>query len=236
MGRYILKFTKEKRLKYISHLDVLRLFQRAFKRAGIRLSYSQGYNPHAKVGFALPLSLGFESSGEYMEIETGPEYSEEEIKERLNAIMPDGIEITSCGRLAETSKTAVAAALDFASYKILFTGEQDAAHALEAAVKPFMKQEKIITVKFSKKKKKNIESDIRPHIRSVTTVKTGAGLMFSMMLATGSRGNLNPETLVEELCRYAGVEYSRPQWAYRRMEMYYLEGRNDMIPLSEFKG
>ena len=53
----ILKFTKEKRLKYISHLDVLRLFQRAFKRAGIKLSYSKGYNPHAKVGFALPLSL-----------------------------------------------------------------------------------------------------------------------------------------------------------------------------------
>ena len=217
MGRYILKFTKEKRLKYISHLDVLRLFQRAFKRAGIKLSYSKGYNPHAKVGFALPLSLGFESSGEYMEIETELDYKEDEIKDGLNAIMPDGIEITACGRLAETSKTAVAAVLDFASYKIFFSGVADDAQKLESAVKPFMKQESIITVKFSKKKKKNIESDIRPHIRSVTTVKTGGGLLFSVMLATGSRGNLNPEVLIDELCRFAGVDYSRPQWAYRSM-------------------
>lgn len=236
MGRYILKFTKEKRLKYISHLDVLRLFQRAFKRAGIRLSYSKGYNPHAKVGFALPLSLGFESSGEYMEIETEEEYSEPEISDRLNAIMPDGIEIISCGRLAETSKTAVAAVLDFASYKVLFNGNAETAQKLESAVKSFVKQEKIIIVKFSKKKKKNIESDIRPHIHSITTVNTSAGLLFSMMLATGSRGNLNPETLVEELCRFSGVEYERTQWAYRRMEMYYLEGRSNMTPLSEFKG
>ena len=134
MGRYILKFTKEKRLKYISHLDVLRLFQRAFKRAGIKLSYSKGYNPHAKVGFALPLSLGFESSGEYMEIETELDYKEDEIKDGLNAIMPDGIEIIACGRLAETSKTAVAAVLDFASYKILFSGDADDAQKLESAV------------------------------------------------------------------------------------------------------
>lgn len=236
MARYILKFTKEDRLKYISHLDVLRLFQRAFKRAEIKLRYSQGYNPHAKVGFALPLSLGFESSGEYMEIETEPVYEPSDITERMNAIMPAGIEIIACSALAETSKTAVAAALDFASYKVLYHGSAEDAEKLEKAVKPFMKQEKIINVKFSKKKKKNIESDIRPHIRSVTTVKTGAGLLFSLMLATGSRGNLNPETLAEELCRFARVEYSRPEWAYRRIEMFYLEGRNDMIPLSEFKG
>jgi hypothetical protein len=101
---------------------------------------------------------------------------------------------------------------------------------------PFIKQESIIIVKFSKKKKKDIESDIRPHIHSITTVSTGEGLLFSVMLAAGSRGNLNPETLAEELCRFAGVEYSRTEWSYRRMEMYYTEGRGNMIPLIEFKG
>ena len=81
MGRYLLKFSKEDNLKYISHLDLLRVFQRAFKRAKIRLRYSQGYNPHAKIGFGHPLSLGYESTGEYMEFSAPlPEYFEKLLK------------------------------------------------------------------------------------------------------------------------------------------------------------
>lgn len=236
MGRYILKFSKENRLKYISHLDVLRLFQRAFKRAGIRLKYSQGYNPHARVSFALPLSLGFESSGEYMEIETEDACDAESLIKGLNAIMPEGIRIASCGVLSETSKTAISAVLDFASYRVEYKGGEEHIPEIEAAVKPFMQQEKINIVKFSKKKKKNIESDIRPHIHSVATVNTSRGLVISLMLASGSRANLNPELMINELCNFAGLEYIRTQWSYRRLEMYYLRGRNDMIPLSEFKG
>ena len=62
MGRYLLKFTKEGNIRYISHLDLLRVFQRAMKRAGISLRYSQGFNPHAKISFAHPLSLGYSST------------------------------------------------------------------------------------------------------------------------------------------------------------------------------
>ena len=235
MGRYLLKFSKEDRLKYISHLDLLRLFQRAFKRAQIKLKYSQGYNPHARIAFALPLSLGFESGAEYMEFETEIDYTTEEAAERLKSQMPAGLGIISCTSMAETSKTPVAAALDFASYRVIYRGADDYMKKIASAIQPFMKQEHIMNVKFSKKKKKNVESDIRPHIHSITSISGEGKVTLSMMLRTGSRGNLNAEILVEEYCRFCGVQYERSEWSFRRTEMYFEKGRN-MIPLSEFKG
>ena len=68
--RYVLKFTKSGYVKYISHLDLLRLFKRAFKKTGLTLKYSQGFNPHPKMGFAQPLSLGYSSICELIEYET----------------------------------------------------------------------------------------------------------------------------------------------------------------------
>ena len=63
------KFIKIKDMIYISHLDVQSLFQRAFRRAGISLSYSQGYNPHPKMSYGNALALGVESYGEYVDID-----------------------------------------------------------------------------------------------------------------------------------------------------------------------
>ena len=66
-NKYVLKFTKDGYAKYTSHLDLLRFFKRAFRKSGIALSYSQGFNPHPKLGFAQPLSLGYASSCELLE-------------------------------------------------------------------------------------------------------------------------------------------------------------------------
>ena len=115
MGRYLLKFSKENNLKYISHLDLLRVFQRAFKRAHIRLRYSQGFNPHAKIGFGQPLSLGSESTGEYMEFETVEDRAGGEYLTALSGCMPDGIRLLSCTKLKEEGKTSLAAAVAYAS-------------------------------------------------------------------------------------------------------------------------
>lgn len=235
MSRYLLKFGKKGNLKYISHLDLLRLFQRGFKRAHIKLKYSQGFNPHAKIGFALPLSLGFESEGEYMEFETDETYDTEDIKARLKSCMPKGLKVYECGMLTETSKTAVAAALEYASYIVIFRGDEQKADIIDSRIKSFMDQKEIISVKFSKKKKKEIESDIRPHIKSVNSIKGKEGLTLSLMLKTGSMGNLNAETLCEELCRFCGIEYERSEWSFTRTEMYFSAKKN-LKPLTEFKG
>ena len=70
MFKYVMTFSKTGTICYTSHLDLMRMFKRAFKRGGIKLAYSQGFNPHPKLGFAQPLSLGYEGMKELMEFET----------------------------------------------------------------------------------------------------------------------------------------------------------------------
>ena len=67
MSRYVLKYTKEGYMRYISHLDTAQLFRRAFSRINVRLKHSEGFNPHPKLSFMQPLSLGYSSTGEYLE-------------------------------------------------------------------------------------------------------------------------------------------------------------------------
>ena len=87
--KYVIKFEKTGVICYTSHLDILKVFKRSFKRADIRLDYSKGFNPHPKMGFAQPLSLGYSGYCEYLEFETIDESkSPEEIISLMRAIMP----------------------------------------------------------------------------------------------------------------------------------------------------
>ena len=89
MTRYIMQFSKTGTSCYISHLDLVRVFHRAFKRAGIKLEYSKGFNPHPKMGFAQPLSLGYTGIREYIEFENqGGARSAKIWGEMLKAQMP----------------------------------------------------------------------------------------------------------------------------------------------------
>lgn len=246
MGRYLLRFSKTDRLKYISHLDLLRLFQRAFKRAGVQLKYSEGYNPHAKIAFAHPLSLGFESLSEYLDFETTVPYRPEQAAEMLREKMPPGLGILSCHPLVETSKTALAAAVDFASYRVTWkrpeTGsgpdawpDRAAFERMAQEVPVMMKETELLYEKFNRKKKKNMVSDVRPQMHSISAIVSDDHLTLSMMLRTGSRGNLNPEVPVELLCERCGLEYDRTEWDFCRTEMYFEEGRR-LKPMTEFPG
>ena len=87
-------FEKTGNAIYISHLDLMRLFQRAFKRAGLNLKHTQGFSPRAMVSIALPLSVGVESRCEVLDYELVDQaLSFEEIRDRLNATMPAGIRV-----------------------------------------------------------------------------------------------------------------------------------------------
>jgi radical SAM-linked protein len=95
MHKYVLKFSKEGYIKYTSHLDMLRLFKRAFKKCDIRLEHSQGFNPHPKMGFAQPLSLGYTSRCELLEYELEGEEkpAHKEIVARLNEALVEGVRV-----------------------------------------------------------------------------------------------------------------------------------------------
>lgn len=94
MLSFRIRFNKTEKIKYTAHLDVNRLFMRAINRADIDIQYSEGFNPHPRLVFACPLSLGIVSYAEYLDIKTSDSESADGIRERLSAVLPAGIEIT----------------------------------------------------------------------------------------------------------------------------------------------
>lgn len=95
MSKYRMKFSKRGRAVYISHLDLMHTMQRAFSRAGLKLEYSQGFNPHPQISMAMPLSVGISSICELMDFSLSNEMECEEILKALNPVLPEGIEILS---------------------------------------------------------------------------------------------------------------------------------------------
>ena len=100
-----MEFEKIGDIKYTSHLDMQRLFKRVFKRAGIPIEYSQGYNPHPKMGFAQPLSLGYTASKEYIEFTTSEKLRKEIALHSIKDAMPYGINIKEMGTLNPNIKS-----------------------------------------------------------------------------------------------------------------------------------
>ncbi len=86
-------FCKKGALKYISHLDIVRLFQRAIRRASLAVSLSQGFTPHYKIGFSDALKLGVESEGEKAVFTIDNWMDPEEFKNRINEKLPEGIKV-----------------------------------------------------------------------------------------------------------------------------------------------
>ena len=140
------KFSKHGNIRYIGHLDVMRYFQKANRRAGIDIKYSGGYSPHQIMSFAQPLSVGFESDGEYMDIEVGQIESTDQVKEALNSVMAEGIHIEEVKVLPSDAKNAMAS-IAAASYYVRFKDGFCPAHDTLATIEAFMAQESIPYIK-----------------------------------------------------------------------------------------
>lgn len=113
-------YTKTGELKYLSHLDMVRLIERAFRRSGIELNYTQGFHPTAKISFSPPVALGIESYCEMMEADVNcGEFSEEDFKEKLNAVLPNGCCIISAAEIKEDDMR-MSKCIIYSEYEIIF--------------------------------------------------------------------------------------------------------------------
>ena len=210
MAKYVLKFSKEGYFKYTSHLDLLRLFKRSFKRVGIKLDYSHGFNPHPKMGFAQPLSLGYSSISELLEFETSQDILVEEIKNKLGSIMPDGLKILACVEYKEDGKT-LAALTESAEYVIGIPlgGELLKGKSCEEICDEFLSQEHIIVKKKQKKSKELVNLDIKTKIIKLAFSKVNGKIIVSASLDAGSESNLSPELLIDAIIRFLNIDVSR---------------------------
>lgn len=188
---YRCRFEKCGPIRFISHLDLTRAFHRAFLRADLPLKFSEGFSPHPKFSFALPLSVGTESVVEVADfvLKAGFIASEEDIQNRLQAEMPAGIRILSVG--PQEDKFAEIA---FASYRILLPGmKAESIFAAEKALEGSL----VITKK--NKKGKLVEKDISDGIQSLSFQPTEEGVVLNATLAASGERYLKPELVLAAL-------------------------------------
>ncbi len=172
------RFAKYGAVKFIGHLDVLRYFQKAVRRAGLKIAYSQGFHPHQIMSFASPLGVGITSEGEYMDMELTAPYTPKKIVEALNEAMADGFLVTSCrilpepenGRKRETAMSLVTAADYLVAVKDnsesgLFTPSDE----LKTRWNAFCAQESIPVVKKVKKSGTETSIDLKPFLYGAET-------------------------------------------------------------------
>lgn len=229
-----IKFAKYGSMKFISHLDVMRFFQKATRRAGLDVVYSEGFSPHQLMSFAAPLGLGQTSEGEYFDLECHTVPSMEELVQRLNAAMTEGMTILSAEILPEyilnTKKETVMALVAASDYLILKKDgypEEETKEEFLRRLSAFLSQAEIIVTKKTKKAER--EMNIAPFIYgtrlydAMPTRFSGSyenGLCFSLLLSAGSVNHLKPELVLEAFYESLGREY--PPYAYQvhRLETY----------------
>ncbi len=197
--KVIIKYKKVNRLKYISHLDTIRLLQRALRRAEIKVIYSEGYNPHPKFSFAMPLSLGIETYGDYIEIEVDDSEDYQSIKDRLNQVLPKDFEVVIVEK-SNYDKT-LSARLKNVIYTIDIKNEIDDTSKVANIIENFFKEEQIVErIKKKKRKKKVKKFDSRKFIEKIEIIKKDNNrIKLKIYGIFSNEGTVKMEELVEVL-------------------------------------
>ncbi len=195
MSKYVIKFGREARVKYISHLDFVRMFHRAVRRAGLDFMFSQGFNPHPIMTVAVPLSVGVTADGEYMNVGFETVLSEEGLKNKLNDNLPNGFFVTDVKK--SEGKEYDFNLIEYAEYYL--DAECDNPKAFDAVA--LMGNNELTVLKKTKSGEK--EADIKGLIHSIEKVPAESGnLGIRAVLAAGNNATLKPETLILAINKY----------------------------------
>jgi len=192
-----IKFEKLGLMQFVGHLDLMRAWQKIFRRSGIPIAYSEGFNPHQIFSIAAPLAVGTTSEGEYLDLKLKVDtYDLHELIERVNACCPVGLKITGAAEIVG-KQTSAMAACKLADYRIDLSEQLYKELNLLNVFDSFYSQKSIIVKKKNKKGKIN-DLDIRPGIYSAILEDQS----FFLTLATGSSLNIKPELFMQALFNY----------------------------------
>ena len=207
-----IKFKKYGPVRFIGHLDVMRFYQKALRRAGIDVTYTTGFSPHQVMSFAAPLGVGLTSNGEYMDIQVNslPEPDKERsdrttpcrlLAERLNNASVQGLDVISARILPEDAGNAMAS-VAAASYTVRFREGREPdimkTQPLQKALAAFLAKDEIIITKETKKGTREV--NLRPGIYELTWQNDS----FFMLLDASSAGNIKPSQVIAALLEDCG--------------------------------
>lgn len=208
-----IKFRKYGAMKFIGHLDIMRYFQKAMRRAEIPIAFTGGYSPHMIMSFANPLGVGVTSDGEYFDIElTEPIASDQAVKQ-LNDAMVEGMEIVSFVEIPDNKKETGMSIVAAADYLSKVKSGSFPADWKERA-QGFLSQEEIKVWKATKKSEKEV--DIKPMIYRFEVRDD----RIYMQVATGSVENLKPGLVMEAFAGYLGLDKDALSFEHHRLEVY----------------
>ena len=185
-----IKFCKTGNLQFISHLDLQRTFHRILVRAGIPMWYTKGFNPHAKLVFGAPLSVGCESMCEMADLRIERKITFEEIKNQLNAQLTDEMYVLDVYK--PESKFADIA---YADYTIKISSDKVCEELKDKVISLFASP--VTMIKRTKSGEKEV--DITKFIKTLDADIVDGKLVINTVLSTGSSENLNPEYLINAM-------------------------------------
>lgn len=211
--RLRIRFSKLDKIRFTSHRDVARIWERALRKAAIRVAYTEGFSPHPRLSFGLALPTGHESLAEYLDVEVADlDGHAADVPERLSAALPVGIAATAAAVL-EPGTVSLQEAVVASSWRLTLTGiTEDAAHqrTTQALAAPSIVVTRV-------RKGHQVVDDLRPGIERLAVLPSGPdGVVVEADLATRIRG-IRPGELVAAC--YAGAAEARVlrthQWIER---------------------
>ena len=199
--RMIAAFRKDEALRFIGHLDLMRAIQRALRRSGLPLQYSNGFNPHIRLSFAAPLSVGVIGLNEMMEVPLTEEVAPGEFIARMNGVLPHCLRITACMPMDEKAPSLMALVAG-ADYRLELPACPET-EKLCAAFEGFMALDAYVALR--KTKSGENMCDIRPYVISGDLWKTEGGAVITLRTKADAGGMLKSTLWLKCLCDYAGV-------------------------------
>ncbi len=215
-----IKFEKDGVMRYIGHLDIMRYFQKAIRRAEIDIKYSTGFSPHQIMSFAAPLGVGHISYGEYFDIEVNSYESCLDMQNKLNAAMVPGIRIANVVELPDKAGNAMAT-VAAARYRIEPKNTNEEKIDFIRSKDAFLEQKEILVTKQTKKQE--LTMDIKPHIYEWIPYENG----IEMLVDASSSGNIKPTLAMEAYCKFVGATFDPLKYQIIRLDTYLNKGTEE---------
>jgi len=194
MIKYRIVFEKKGRAIYISHLDLMRTFQRAFQRAGLNVRHTEGFNPRPRISIAVPLSLGMESRCEILDFEA-LEPLDESVVQKINAVMPEGIFVRELRK-----NTRKVSEITWIRYNLRLIYDRGAPEGTAEAIKNLLSSENVTVRK--KTKRGEADFNIIPCINSAEVAQDGSEELLLEVVTSAQEPSLNPMLIIDAISQY----------------------------------
>ncbi|NLL17914.1 MAG: DUF2344 domain-containing protein [Clostridia bacterium] len=224
-----LEYSVGKEVRYLSHLDFLRLFIRALRRAGLPVAYSRGFNPHPKLAFGPPLAVGITSTCEYVDIELAEPVPVAGIIERLGQALPKGVTIKQ-GKEIKGKTAPLMAVIERARFQVkvpLLEGRDQM--DLEQAIENLMNRSGIVVMRNTKEGPR--PKDIRQGIFRLAGKEENSSAVLQMELQVGSQGSVRPDEVVRGLIELEGIPLQQEEMEIQRTGLFLFKNNGLVTPL-----